>query len=122
MASVFAKQILENRHNRNAILPSKQESYRFIDNLIELLYPHYSGEYEYFAPEEIDGQLSLLMRDLKKIMQPIKNQLKKPIDQIGSEFFNALPEIYNQLWMDARAIYKGDPAAQSMDEVISAYP
>ncbi len=37
-------------------------------------------------------------------------------------FAKALPAVYEALWLDARAICDGDPAATSVDEVISAYP
>jgi serine O-acetyltransferase len=37
-------------------------------------------------------------------------------------YIEKLPEIHNKLWMDANAIYDGDPAAESIDEVILAYP
>jgi serine O-acetyltransferase len=33
-----------------------------------------------------------------------------------------IPEIHDKLWMDAEEIYQGDPAAESVDEVILAYP
>jgi serine O-acetyltransferase len=38
------------------------------------------------------------------------------------EFFERLPGIHERLLRDADAIYQGDPAAESVDEVISAYP
>ena len=37
-------------------------------------------------------------------------------------FAEALPEIHARLVLDAEAICAGDPAAESVDEVIAAYP
>lgn len=37
-------------------------------------------------------------------------------------FFDALPTIINSLVLDAQAMYDGDPAAQSVEEVIRTYP
>ena len=37
-------------------------------------------------------------------------------------FFDALPEIIDLLLKDAEAMYQGDPAARSIDEVIRTYP
>jgi serine O-acetyltransferase len=33
-----------------------------------------------------------------------------------------IPDIHDKLWLDAEEIYNGDPAAESLDEVILAYP
>ncbi|RQO40595.1 serine acetyltransferase [Chryseobacterium sp. KBW03] len=39
-----------------------------------------------------------------------------------SQFFEALPELYNQLVLDAKSILEFDPAADSLEEVYLAYP
>jgi serine O-acetyltransferase len=118
----FAGEILKIRHSRSAIFPPKQKIYQFIEDLIDLLFPHYSGEYEYFVAEEVMGKLLLLKRDLKKLLIPYKEQIHLSVEKIAEKFFNELPNIYRKLWLDAQAIYEGDPAAESIDEVISAYP
>ena len=122
MKETFAQTILKNRHENHSALPSKQRVHQFILDLAELLFPHFSGEYTYFNENEINAQLNLLKRDLKRILLPLENGLKLTIEEISNYFFDRLPEIYDQLWMDARAIHQGDPASESVDEVISAYP
>ena len=42
--------------------------------------------------------------------------------KLSKAFFSRLPEIHNKLWLDAEAIYHGDPAAESIEEVVLAYP
>jgi serine O-acetyltransferase len=42
--------------------------------------------------------------------------------QVAIDFVERLPRIYDALLADADAIYQGDPAAGSRDEVILAYP
>lgn len=39
-----------------------------------------------------------------------------------SQFFEALPELYDQLVLDAKSILEFDPAADSLEEVYLAYP
>ncbi|MDO8483916.1 MAG: hypothetical protein Q7S35_03085 [Candidatus Limnocylindrales bacterium] len=34
----------------------------------------------------------------------------------------ALPTLYDRIVLDAEAILAGDPAAESLDEVVAAYP
>ncbi len=118
----FAEEILKNRHAQKSILPSKEKVHQFADDLLELLFPHFCGEYEYFVPAEIEGKLSLLERDLKLILRSQQPDIPKSVDQVTAIFFAKLPEIYRKLWLDAQAIHEGDPASESIDEVISAYP
>jgi len=44
------------------------------------------------------------------------------IDEVSKSFILSLPEVYDSLWSDAEATYTGDPAAESIEEVILAYP
>jgi serine O-acetyltransferase len=44
------------------------------------------------------------------------------VEETADQFFSRLPEIHQLLWLDAEAIHAGDPAAESVDEVVSAYP
>lgn len=118
----FAEELLTLRHSLSTVFPPVKKVQDFADELIQLLFPHYCGEYEYFAASEIEGKFDLLQRDLKKILklqQPDRSDL---IDDITDQFMDHIPEIYGKLRLDALAIHEGDPAAESVDEVISAYP
>ena len=43
-------------------------------------------------------------------------------ERVADAFAEALPDIHARLVLDAEAISAGDPAAESVDEVIAAYP
>ena len=122
MKEKFALKILKNRHDNHEALPPKQRVHQFILELAELLFPHFSGEYTYFNEDEINAKLKLLQRDLKKILLPLEKNMKQSIEEVAVYFFDQLPAIYQKLWLDAKAIHQGDPASESIDEVISAYP
>ncbi len=118
----FAAELLKVRHARTAAFPSKRAARRFADHLVELLFPHLSAEAEYFTGEEIEGRLALLGGELRKLLRPLREQLPQPVESIVQRFFAVLPDIYRKLWLDAEAMFEGDPAAESLDEVIAAYP
>ena len=122
MLKEFADDLLKARHAQSAILPPKQKVEQFLDDLIELLFPHFSGAYEYFAADEIEGRFALLDRDLKKMLKLQLPDWGEDIIKTTESFFSNIPDIYNNLLCDAKAIYEGDPAAESVNEVISAYP
>jgi len=122
MLSEFSNELLKDRHSYSAILPPKQKVQYFLEELIELLFPHFCGEYEYFTAEEIQGKFALLERDLKKMLKLQLPEKGNEIAEISNHFFKQIPFIYSKLLTDARAIYEGDPASESVHEVISAYP
>lgn len=117
----FARELLEFRRVRSAALPVRAELAQFADELLELLFPHFSDAV-FYLPEDVEGQLRLLQRNLKKALGPLQPLLSRPIDEIAAEFFARIPQLHRMLWQDACAMHEGDPAAESVDEVIAAYP
>ena len=122
MIKEFAKELLKIRNEQSSVLPPMHKVQQFADDLIELLFPHFCGEYEYFAVEEIEGRLALLERDLKKILRSLQPEKAAGVDKVTGYFFSQVPELYRKLRLDAIAIHEGDPASESVDEVITAYP
>jgi serine O-acetyltransferase len=118
----FAEEVFRVRQRHPSVFRSRRRINLFVEDLIELLFPHLSGESEYYSAAEIEGRLAVLGRDLKVLLQAQQGQMKLGVDEVVEGFFGALPQIYDRLWLDAQAIHEGDPASESLDEVISAYP
>lgn len=115
-------EVLFQKHKSQGLtLPLKAEARRFADEIIEGLFPSLS-EKTYFAPAEVQARLVLLQRNAKAILHSLPHKPGDLVDEIVSTFFSRLSEIHNKLWLDAEAIYRGDPAAESVEEVVLAYP
>lgn len=116
----FAGKLLDKReiHACNASL--KKETITFFNELKDFLFPHFSSKV-YYVPEEVIAKMRLLERNLITLLR-INNINDKDIDKKAHTFFSKIPAIHDMLWDDADAIFKGDPAAESIDEVILAYP
>ena len=82
-----------------------------MDDLENLLFPHLSGDREYFTAAEIDGAMAVLSRDLKQLLRVQAAKMQRDVEHVSDVFFAALPEIYRRLWLDASAIHVGDPAS-----------
>lgn len=121
MDSKFSQELLNSRKSRSVCLPVTREVSAFADALLQLFFPHFSDA-PFFTAEEIEGSLNVLKRDLRSTLRPMEPQMPLPASEIVNGFFDRTPDIYRMLQEDARAIYEGDPAAESIDEVISAYP
>lgn len=98
--------------------PLKQRAQAFADELLAVLFPHFCPA-DYGSAQAIDAALAQLERDLAEMITPL---VTAPTPDIARAFFESLPSIHEALLLDAEAINAGDPAAESLDEVILAYP
>ncbi len=117
----FASKLLNIRHDRVPVLPVKEEAGAFGEGVLRILFPHFSNE-AFYTPGDVEGALQLLRRDLLHVLAPLEGQLAIGREEAAARFFDVLPAIHDALWLDANAINDGDPTAESVDEVISAYP
>jgi len=98
--------------------PDRELATDFIDELFEFLFlPKIKKPTSIEFQKQFDGLknhfLTLVYAVLGDSQQADKN---------SALFFNALPNLYQQLMKDAEAIVRFDPAAQSVEEVLLAYP
>ncbi len=117
----FIDELWENRHSQSLMLPVKLRVHEFTDGLLQLLFPHFSTVI-YHSRGEIEDQMLLLAGTLKSVLRPLESRLQLSIDETAQRFFSRLPALMDLLQLDAEAISSGDPASESLDEVISAYP
>ncbi len=117
----FAQILKDRRDDHSLGFQLKKGSQDFVDNLLAMLFPHFCKE-GFFTVEEIGSRLVLIERDLKRLLVPILEDSHSGVEKITQRFMNSLTDIHKKLWLDAEAIYSGDPAAENIDEVILAYP
>ena len=91
-----------------------------IDCTLAALFPHYSSD----TPptrEALDTRLNAIEESLRKLCGPVIES-ESTLLALVSTYTEQLPNFHTLLKEDAEAIWKGDPAASSIDEVILAYP
>jgi serine O-acetyltransferase len=92
----------------------------WIRGLLDTLFPQVA-ELTYATPGEVRDALDASAAELRALLRPFEGEIDDP-GEVAAAFFRSLPEIHRQLMIDAKAIERGDPAAESVDEVIMAYP
>jgi serine O-acetyltransferase len=117
----FAEHLIQHRDDARFGFQFKEGTERFVDNLLAVLFPHFSKE-RLTSAEQIASRLVLLEGDLARLLGPLVSEGPQDATLISEEFMDALPAIHDRIMMDAAAINQGDPAAESLDEVILAYP
>lgn len=98
--------------------PDKLAAELFIDEVFQFLFISSSRGTDYAKTEaeykRLKNNFASLLAETHSGEEEIKNQ--------GANFFAQLPKLYQALLKDARAILDFDPAAQSIAEVVVAYP
>ena len=93
----------------------RSEAERLTDLLIDVLFPRFASD-RASAEARLEQAVALLEHTLARVSSP-----RRPEETVLALLGN-LPEIKRLLRTDLLAAYRGDPAAQSIDEVILCYP
>ena len=117
----FTKSLLNNRKNHSCTSSLKTDAINYLKELIDFLFPHFSSEV-YYSSDDVLAKLQLLERNLIGIIKLLNSNYAKDATEIARNFIEQIPELHDKLWKDANAIFQGDPAAETVDEVILAYP
>jgi len=124
------------QHVNRRYLPSRDEILEIARLLLELFYPGYYGRQD-LTDENLAFHVGNLLSTVReKLLAQVETCLcyareieGRPAAECGEAarratgaFLARLPAIRDKLVLDVQAAYDGDPAAQSLDEVILAYP
>jgi serine O-acetyltransferase len=101
----------------------RQLAERFVYRMLGVLFPQFAA-----APRHGRDELTAELDELRELLHrgcasagdgPGEKAAKR---EAADYLFSQLGRIREALLLDAQAIYDGDPAAESLDEVILAYP
>lgn len=93
----------------------------FYNELLGTLFPDFSKKV-FTSPDELELHMKELEMQLGQML--FKCLKEEPLngEQLATNFFDKLPNIHLSLSLDVIAMYEGDPAAKSSNEVIRTYP
>ena len=114
------KRFEEERTSIFCEMPSKKVTQEFVREFVHFLFPVHLGRQ--VTRLEAESKYAQINYKFKELLVPIENKLDKSIDELTEVFFSKTLEIYDKLIKDAKAICRFDPAANSLTEVIIAYP
>jgi serine O-acetyltransferase len=105
------------RKNAKGRIPSQKESYAILERIVQFLFPIFSERLEV----NLQNELECIQLDLKHLLISVGYSAGESEVLVG-RFVEELPGVYQLLLKDADAIYNGDPAAESIEEVVVSYP
>jgi len=117
--SAFVKQIFDKNTNSGLLFPDKEFAHEFLEEIFAFLFIPRTSQTEKLP--DFEKKFKGLKSHLTTLIYDVTREGDKA-QAISDSFFEALPGIYNTLLKDAAAISQYDPAAQSIEEVLVAYP
>ncbi|MFT4202461.1 MAG: serine acetyltransferase [Chitinophagaceae bacterium] len=114
-------QYLFAKHKEAQDVPSNVRIWEWGREVFRLLFPERSSK-KLQSVEALKASFKLLENELYDVLLKSKDCEGCDLVYIITHFFDALPRLYEWMKMDAEAIFEGDPAAQSIHEVIRTYP
>ncbi len=115
----FIQELFQRNRKHFSRFPDKETAESFISDLFNFLFASYEGRYDN------EKKLALQFSHLKNTFSTLLFDLVRNEEKVKhhtDQLFSALPALYHRLLGDAESVLKFDPAAQSIEEVLVAYP
>ncbi len=119
MDILFAEHIASFKKQQDCNLPDSTITKQFVNQLFETLFVC-KAQAE-ISEIEIQAHLEKIEAQLELILYPLLKS-KTLSHHEAIIFFEALPYLYDFLLEDATAIFKADPAAKELNQVLVSYP
>lgn len=94
---------------------------QLVEGALQLLFPPLADE-RFETVHELEAFANGLQVNMMRILKSMARDLPMPAEEVAERMMQELPHIYELLLLDAQAIAAGDPAAQSIEEVVRTYP
>ena len=129
--------VLSHQHRAGESMPSAEKLKTLVEKIRQLIFPGFFGEID-LKTSNLEAYMCKLVSEVNELLtdqifsglcficeQEVNRDLKgKRVDaeSVSDQFIRALPELRRVMFTDVSAAYLGDPAANSMGEVIFCYP
>jgi len=101
--------------------PSPKVIHKFFEEVLGLLFPEFAVE-KIKKEKEVELKFAELEYSLVSILTKNVHLYSGDGDKIAKDFFVGLEIVYDWIHQDVDAIYVGDPAAKSKNEILRSYP
>jgi serine O-acetyltransferase len=115
--SSFLEQLRAERRASDAPRPLRALAEEFAGRVLALLFPQFAHPLR-LGVAGVDEEAAQIDALLRAAITPMVHD----VEPVVATFLNQLPNVRASLLLDAEAILAGDPAAESLEEVIVAYP
>lgn len=119
---IFLRKLEQNNAEFLLKLPSREESGRFVQQLLNFLFPISRDCKGTADSASLEENYLELRSHFQCLLYPLQSQLQYSIPEITDLFFTDLHTVYENILQDAHTINNNDPASVGIEEVIGIYP
>jgi len=116
---VFIQELFDRSYQSRPGFPDKDLAAGFADQLFAFLFTPYRDRHS--GKESLQEEFDNLKNTFSALLYDLVHN-KWEVKGLTDVFFDAIPSIYHRLLKDAATIVQFDPAAESIEEVLVAYP
>jgi serine O-acetyltransferase len=110
-----------NAHKSPVSLPGNEAVEKFINQLMEFLFPELNNK-RLKTKLAVETQYKMLHLEFETLLYHIEACDSDCVHEVRQSFFSKLEQVYEDCLEDGIAILQGDPAAIDSKEVIRTYP
>ena len=120
MEPAFTQKIFQ-KHRDCSRCPSTLLIPQFFTDLLGIIFPNFASK-PVTDFIEFETRIQNIKFELMQILS--RDGTEEDVDPTlqSNEFFKVLPSVYDKIQMDIDAMFEGDPAAKTREEVIRSYP
>lgn len=115
------ERLVATRRRHQVPPPLRPLAHEFAARAVGVLFPHFAP-YPACSETEVAEDLVELREDLSRLVRFVALLHADVPERVSHRFIEQLADVHSLLQEDAQAIFEGDPAARSVDEVILTYP
>ena len=109
---------MENKTSIISQMPSRRATYAFMEDLFEIIFP---VENIATSKQEVKSEKQLIT-DLSNLIVPLFSNDTTASNHLTQKFISEIASFRQMLLSDAELFLTSDPAANSLEEIIIAYP
>lgn len=132
----YGKNRIIDRVNNVFDQPDKDQIIEIIHKLLRIIFPGYFRDhsYRYYNTSSnlavqiedvmyhLNKQCAIVLRSAEDYMGKSEEEIKEGAQELSIRFLKTIPKIREYLATDLQAVFDGDPAAKSFEEIVLAYP
>lgn len=120
MEEAFTQKIFQ-KHKDCGKCPSTILIPQFFTDLLGILFPNFASK-PVVDLVEFESRIQTIKFELMQILYRDGTEEEVNTTEQSNAFFKILPNVYDQIQLDIDAMFAGDPAAKTREEVIRSYP
>jgi len=120
MTEAYKNELLK-KHQSRKEFPSNNSIKDLFEDSMELLFPDFS-DHKLSSLDLINERIESIHNKIERLLSHYSTLCSTVPEEVATEYIASLQSLEAIIHLDVEAIFQGDPAAKSKEEIIRSYP